>query len=261
MTVRIWRLAALAAAALLLAHPASAQQRPTLTLGVQGSPRTLEPVMDNSNVLWRIGYNVFDTLIRVDYKDGGKLVPSLAKEWKRVSPTELEFTLREDVKFHNGESFSADDVIFSVKRIKADGSDMAYTVAAVTEVKKIDDLTVDFIMSKPNPILPLQTTSTYMMSKAWAEKNGGVPINHMVVVHERIARARPDVVEEIFRVFKEARKLDTKAPTGKLDPYRFGVEANRAALERIIDYSVKQQMIPKKFTVDELFDDVTRKLV
>ena len=48
---------------------------------------------------------------------------------------------------------------------------MAYTVATVTEVKKIDDLTVDFILSKPNPILPMQTTSTYMMSKSWAEKN------------------------------------------------------------------------------------------
>ena len=55
--------------------------------------------------------------------------------------------------------------------MKAEGSDMAYTVATVTEVKKIDDLTVDFIMSKPNPILPMQTTSTYMMSKSWAEKN------------------------------------------------------------------------------------------
>ena len=44
------------------------------------------------------------------------------------------------------------------------------------------------------------------------------------------------------------------------DPYRFGVEANRATLERVIDYSLKQQMITKKVTVDELFDDVTRKL-
>jgi 4,5-dihydroxyphthalate decarboxylase len=68
------------------------------------------------------------------------------------------------------------------------------------------------------------------------------------------------VVAEIFRVFKAARDLDTTAPKGALGPYRFGVEANRKALERIIDYSVKQQMIPRKFSVDELFDDMTRKL-
>jgi 4,5-dihydroxyphthalate decarboxylase len=97
-------------------------------------------------------------------------------------------------------------------------------------------------------------------NKQWALNHGGVPVNHMVIVREKIAKERPDVVAELFRVFKEARQLDTAAPKGALDPYRFGVEANRASLERVIDYSFKQQMIPRKFTVDELFDDVTRKL-
>src|SRR3954451_24889369 len=100
-----------------------------------------------------------------------ELVPALATKWEQPNPTTWRFHLRPNVNFHGGEPFSADDVIFSIKRIKAEGSDMAYTVANVTEVKKIDDLTIDFIMDKPNPILPLQTTSTYMMSKAWAEKN------------------------------------------------------------------------------------------
>ena len=97
-------------------------------------------------------------------------------------------------------------------------------------------------------------------NKKWAETHGGVPINHMVIVRDKIAKERPDVVEEIFRVFKAARDLDTTAPKGALDPYRFGVEANREALERVIDYSLKQQMITKKVTVDDLFDDFTRKL-
>jgi 4,5-dihydroxyphthalate decarboxylase len=97
-------------------------------------------------------------------------------------------------------------------------------------------------------------------SKAWAEKNGGVPINHMVVVRDKIAKERPDVVRELFRVLKEARAADDKAAKGALDPYRFGVEANRKALEKVIDYSFKQQMITKKPTVDELFNDVTRSL-
>src|SRR4029079_1401955 len=98
-------------------------------------------------------------------------------------------------------------------------------------------------------------------NKDWALKHGGVPVNHMVIVREKIAKERPDVVEEIFRLFKAARDLDTSAPKGALDPYRFGVEANREALERIIDYSLKQQMITKKVKVDDLFDDMTRKLV
>ena len=112
----------------------------------------------------------------------------------------------------------------------------------------------------PDPRLKTLVPNADEASRKWAEQNGGVPVNHMVIVRETIAKERPDVVEEIFRVFKEARQADTASPKGAQDPYRFGVEANRAALERIIDYSVKQQMIPKKIAVDDLFDDVTRKL-
>jgi 4,5-dihydroxyphthalate decarboxylase len=112
----------------------------------------------------------------------------------------------------------------------------------------------------PDPRFKTLVPDAEAANRKWAEEHGGVPINHMVIVREKIARERPDVVEELFRVFKAARDLDTSAPQGKLDPYRFGVEANRAALERVIDYSLKQQMITKKVTVDELFDDFTRKL-
>ncbi len=100
-----------------------------------------------------------------------ELVPALATKWEQTDPKTWRFHLRPNVKFHGGEPFTADDVIFSVNRAKADGSDMAYTLASVKEVKKIDNLTVDFILETPNPILPQQTTSTYIMSKAWAEKN------------------------------------------------------------------------------------------
>jgi peptide/nickel transport system substrate-binding protein len=101
-----------------------------------------------------------------------ELAPALAVRWEQTNPLTWRFHLRPNVKFHGGEPFTADDVIFSIMRAKATGSDMAYTVNTVKEVKKIDDLTVDFILDKPNPILPQQTTSTYMMSKVWAEKNG-----------------------------------------------------------------------------------------
>ena len=52
----------------------------------------------------------------------------------------LVISLRQGVKFHNGESFTADDVAFTIDRVKMEGSDMAYTVGTVKEVKKIDDL-------------------------------------------------------------------------------------------------------------------------
>jgi 4,5-dihydroxyphthalate decarboxylase len=112
----------------------------------------------------------------------------------------------------------------------------------------------------PDPRFKTLIPDAEAANKAWAEKNGGVPINHMIVVRDTIAKERPDIVRELFRIFKDARAADDKAPRGALDPYRFGVEANRKALEKIIDYSLKQQLITKKPSVDELFKDVTRGL-
>lgn len=96
-------------------------------------------------------------------------------------------------------------------------------------------------------------------NRTWSEKNGGVPINHMIVMRGSLARERPDVVKEVFRLFQAARNLDESSRSA-LDPYRFGVERVRASLERIVDYSFRQQLIPRKFSVDELFDDTTRAL-
>jgi 4,5-dihydroxyphthalate decarboxylase len=113
----------------------------------------------------------------------------------------------------------------------------------------------------PDPRFKTLVPDAETANKEWALSHGGVPINHMVIVREKIATERPELVEEIFRCFKAARDLDTSAPKGALDPFRFGVEANREALERVIDYSLRQQMITKKVKVDDLFGDVTRKLV
>jgi 4,5-dihydroxyphthalate decarboxylase len=99
-------------------------------------------------------------------------------------------------------------------------------------------------------------------AKAWALANGGIPINHMMVVRREISRAQPDVVREVYRMLKESRRaLPPAADNGLLDPWRFGVEANRRSLETIIDYSLRQQLIPRPMSVDELFDDHTRGLV
>ena len=111
----------------------------------------------------------------------------------------------------------------------------------------------------PDPRFRTLIPDAEAANRRWAETHGGVPVNHMLVVREQLAKERPDVIKEVFRLFREARAADT-ASKGALDPYRFGVEANRASLERIIDYSYRQQMIPRKFTVDELFNDLTRAL-
>ena len=95
-------------------------------------------------------------------------------------------------------------------------------------------------------------------ARKWAETHGGVPINHMMVVRSAIAASRPDVVKEIYRVLRESRRaVPPPADSSVMDPWRFGVEPNRRSLEIIIDYSFRQKLIPRMFSVDELFDDVS----
>ena len=114
----------------------------------------------------------------------------------------------------------------------------------------------------PDPRLKPLIADADAVARKWVESHGGVPINHMMVVRQSISKSRPDVVKEVYRLLKESRSKAPPAPdNGLIDPLRFGVEANRRSLELIIDYSFRQKLIPRKFSVDELFDDVTRTLI
>ena len=113
----------------------------------------------------------------------------------------------------------------------------------------------------PDPRLKPLIPDADAVARTWAQTHGGVPINHMMVVRDGIAKSRPDVVKEIYRMLRDSRQQAAPPPDGGvLDPWRFGVEANRRSLEIIIDYSFRQKLIPRKFSVDELFDDRTRAL-
>ncbi len=113
----------------------------------------------------------------------------------------------------------------------------------------------------PDPRLKPLIPDTDAVACNWAQTHGGVPINHMMVVRDKISKSRPDIVKEIYRVLLESRRAaPPPSDNGLLDPWRFGVEANRRSLETIIDYSFRQKLIPRTFAVDELFDDVTRVL-
>lgn len=82
-------------------------------VGVQKLPPVMEPMRVNSNVHMRILFNVGESLLKIDYKDGMKIIPSLATSWKRLDDRTIEFKLRRGVKFHDGEEMTAEDVAFS----------------------------------------------------------------------------------------------------------------------------------------------------
>ena len=108
-------------------------------------------------------------------------------------------------------------------------------------------------------------------------KTGIYPINHTIVIRNSVLQAQPRVAEELFSAFKAAKQAylarlaagkdltaaDETAVAIKQvvgDPFPYGINANRKALETIVQYAVEQHVIPKGMSVEELFAKGTHRL-
>jgi peptide/nickel transport system substrate-binding protein len=149
---------------------AGAAHAKTFTWSFQKDAQSLDPYVLNETFTLGFLGNIYEGLVR----RGGDLAiePALAERWEILEPTRWRFYLRKGVKFHNGNDFTADDVIFSADRVRAEGSNLNTRIEADTKVVKVDDYTVDFITSAPNPILHSEWSTWYIMDKEWAEANG-----------------------------------------------------------------------------------------
>jgi len=86
----------------------------------------------------------------------------------------------------------------------------------------------------------------------WFAKHAVRPINHMVVVSQKLSDRHPEIVREVHRMLLEAAKAE-KQP--------FTSDEIRRSLQCITGYAAEQDLIARAFAVDELFDDVTRALL
>jgi peptide/nickel transport system substrate-binding protein len=170
MSVRRNLLAAATASIIALAAvPATAQ---TLRYANQGDLKSLDPYTLNESTTHAHLGQVFEGLVARD-KDL-KIIPALAESWETPEPTRWRFHLRKGVKFQNGDPFTADDVVFSAERVQKKGSNLQTRIPSGTNIVKVDDYTVDFVLTSPNPILNSQWDTWYIMSKKWAEANNAV---------------------------------------------------------------------------------------
>src|ERR1700749_2982586 len=149
--------------------PASGQ---TLRYANQGELKSLDPYTLKETTTIAHHAHVYEGLIGRD-KDL-KIVPALAESWETLDPLHWRFHLRHDVKFHNGDPFTADDGIFSAARVRAKGSNFLTNVPADAKFIKIDDYTVDVKLDAPNPILTSQWDGWFIMDKKWCEENNSV---------------------------------------------------------------------------------------
>lgn len=147
-----------------------AQQVKDLVIALSTPVTTVDPHFHNLTPNNGMAAHVFETLVKTD--PALKLYPGLAESWKALSDTEWEFKLRKDVKWHNGEPFTAQDVAATIKRIPDvpnSPASFAVFVRAITDVNVVDAHTIRFKTKEPYPLLTADMVSVAIVPKAIAE--------------------------------------------------------------------------------------------
>jgi len=158
---------ALVCGVLAFATAASAE---TFRWASNTDPQTMDPHAVNSAPVLSFMNNIYEGLVRRG--KGMAIEPSLATSWE---PLEGEngwrFNLREGVTFQDGAAFTAEDVMFSYQRASNEAADVRSWFAPVSDVRVVDDFTIDFVTSAPNPLFPDSIANFMILDKDWAESN------------------------------------------------------------------------------------------
>ena len=131
--------------------PAEAQ---TLNVGVRAGPLSMDPHFSNIGPHAEAMKHIFDTLVWAG--DNLEIEPRLAESWEVIDDNTWEFKLRHGVKFHDGSDFTAEDVIFSIKRIpdaSGPSSPTTQNIRRVVDAVAVDPYTVRITTNGPAPTL------------------------------------------------------------------------------------------------------------
>jgi peptide/nickel transport system substrate-binding protein len=168
------RLRHIVASGVLLGLASSSASAETFKYAFQGTLKSLDPYSLNETFTLGFLGNVYEGLIRRG--PDLSIQPALAVKWEALEPKRWRFHLRKGVKFHNGNPFTADDVIFSADRVRAEGSDLKTRIPKDAKFVKVDDYTVDVVLTSPNPILHYEWGTWSILDKEWTEANNSVKV-------------------------------------------------------------------------------------
>ena len=150
---------------------AASAQAADLTIGLSTPVTSLDPHFHNLGPNNGLGRHVFETLIKQDEKQS-MLQPGLAESWKALNDVEWEIKLRKGVKFHNGQDFTADDVIATFKRVPNvpnSPASFAFFVRPIVDIQTPDKYTLRLKTDKPHPLLPNNMLAVMIVPKSVAE--------------------------------------------------------------------------------------------
>jgi peptide/nickel transport system substrate-binding protein len=163
------------AAGAMLAQAAHAQKSSdTLRVTWRDAVPDVDPYRNSLRTGLILAHEAWDTLV---YRDPAtfKIVPALATAWQFTDPTTLDFTLRPGIKFHNGDPFSADDVVYTFQSVMNDPkAQVPSNFAFIASAEKLDDLKVRIKLKTVFPAaLEYFAMALPIYPKAYREKIGG----------------------------------------------------------------------------------------
>jgi len=175
-----------------------------------GDVNSMDPYTRSETFLLTFNANIYEPLLRRDRQL--RLQAALAERWEQVDPLTWRFHIRRNVRFSDGSPLTAEDVVFSIARARGPGSNIAAYFAAVAEVRKVDDFTVDLVTRNPSPILPEELTSFGIMSKAWLERNNAARVADLTSREENFATRNAMGTGPFVLVSREPDRRTVLAP-------------------------------------------------
>lgn len=178
-------------------------------INMESEPDNLDPWLSAASDTEAVFHNVFEGLVLFD--ETGALIPGLAKSWD-ISDDGLTYTfhLRDDVTFHNGKAFSAEDVVYTYEALSGLGGEepLSSKFTNVTAINAIDDYTVELTLGEADAAF-LQYTRVAVLPKGY-EDQSSAPVGTGPFVFEKYVPGQMVVLEKNENYYDESRmaKID-----------------------------------------------------
>ncbi len=134
----------------------------------------LDPQQQDEGPTNTLTTNIYDGL--VNRKADLSIEPGLAEKWEQKDPLTWIFHLRKNVQFHNGNPFTADDVVFTIERAKKQKIGVNF-VRMIASAKKIDDYTVELKTPTPHAVFLDELAKVLIIDKEYVTKVGDQEFN------------------------------------------------------------------------------------
>lgn len=143
----------------------------SLVIAENEPPATFDPVQADNSTVNEVSRPTYDTLVRFE---GNELAPSVATEWTvSEDGTTIDMTLRDDVVFHDGSTLTADDVVYTLDRIKRLQIGVASFFATYETAEAVDDTSLTITLSEPYAPFMSVLSRVYLLNSDLVEENAG----------------------------------------------------------------------------------------